>query len=82
LLLIGQINYQLKDMVAEFILQQFFQDNEDPVFGDLVYQIKYASDNRVFSGQRIRCRHFFTPDKIQLKVEFYFPNFLMSFSFF
>jgi hypothetical protein len=62
-------------MVAEFIFQQFFQDNEHTVFGDMVHQVKNARDNRVFSGQGIRCRHFITPDKVQRSAEFYFLNF-------
>jgi hypothetical protein len=41
----------------------------------MVHQIKYARDDRVFSGQRIRYRHFIAPDKIQPKAEFYFLNF-------
>jgi hypothetical protein len=47
----------------------------------MVHQIKYARDDRVFSGQRVRCRHFNAPDKIQRLAEFYFLNFSMSFFF-
>jgi hypothetical protein len=68
-------------MVAEFFFQQFFQDNKHPVFGYPVYQLKYTGDDRVFSGDRIRRRHWFTPDKIQQSAEFYFFSFFDRFFF-